>query len=1133
MAAPIPDLTVLQDVAGPSILDALKTNHEREVIYVYIGDILYSINPCKPMPIYGPEIGYGYCGLKELEDRLPHIYGTTHRVYKHLTCHNLPQCVLLRGYSGSGKTESCKMVISQLVRESENIASTPTGTIGTKLTEAMHLLDAFGNASTQLNENASRFTKAVDILFDERGILVGANIEVHHLEKCRVLCPWEEECNFNIFYHLLAGLSTSELRSFHLQGEYRLISPIPNKPVFQQEAEFEFHKERFNYVKETIETLGLNFQLTRYRIDDLKLIFGLLAAMLHLGNIQFYTDPTGGSAVANYQELDMASRLLLVNPQELSSLFSSVTTYVHGRPVNKGTTREEAAGIRDVLLQSVYNRLFDWLIYHINISLYPSELHIADLQCITVVDPPGFEARSQNSLEQLHINLLSEQLHQYINDAIFSKEYEDCKFEGVGHPTVVYWNDNKELLELLDLRGVVGMIETISAQPTGNDIVLLERLNKTMKKRKRYTGNKIGTYFTIHHTPATVNYSVNDIIRKNRDNVPIVINDVMSRSTNPLVSQLFSDTSNDNQMTLSQKYQLSSSKLIEKMSGKQLHLISCIKPNPGTEPGYFDPAYVMKQLEVTSAIELVKIRRNGYSVRSSQDDFLYRYKFIGLPLTASIRSLPEACCRIIQRCGLTSPHILVTKSMVFMQYYHVDRLNERLAEEVRKVIIVQSCIRRYFVLKFIRRLLRRSGRRDFTRQERHSRRDDRGYYGGRSRDQISRRDNGYTREGYFNGEEYNSVIPSTLTGLTRFYQDQLDRVLEKRNSLDPITWCKLVYLERDKELAKFYITEHDIRIDGSHEEYDVQNIGLGIFRNPIRDDETRAIRSYIREGLTLKRDPDGNIWATRHCDEDIIVHGYRDPANHCLSADIIINRGRIPFRNPIKIFDVNELKGHIGLEMQSSMFNKDRLLHLCIVCLSFVTEGREMLETPCWLCVINLIAIDMVESPGVLKEVQNHLTQLKLESRDYREIRQEENILHNEIKQRHQRPSWSKSNQRKSLEFRESSPSKLRMELRKKGQPIKQHMNYSWNEQYQNKNKKSLEELQNQFSDETPAVDYYDQSYAREQPYNQRSIQLNGREGYGQSQRKDWAKIKVHLKKDDARLEHEYQYDRRPSHIMY
>lgn len=73
--------------------------------------------------------------------------------------------ILLTGESGSGKTESTKLLVQFLAAMSK---STANGLTTDQILETLPLLESFGNAKTVKNNNSSRFTKYIEILFKVR-----------------------------------------------------------------------------------------------------------------------------------------------------------------------------------------------------------------------------------------------------------------------------------------------------------------------------------------------------------------------------------------------------------------------------------------------------------------------------------------------------------------------------------------------------------------------------------------------------------------------------------------------------------------------------------------------------------------------------------------------------------------------------------------------------------------------------------------------------------------------------------------------------------------------------------------------------------------------------------------------------
>lgn len=119
------------------------------------------------------------------------------------------------GESGSGKTEASKKVLQYIAAASGHI--TTVESVKNKLLQSNPVLEAFGNAKTNKNDNSSRFGKYMDVQFNFMGVPEGGNILNYLLEKSRVVHQLAGERNFHIFYQLLAGADDTLLQDFQLK----------------------------------------------------------------------------------------------------------------------------------------------------------------------------------------------------------------------------------------------------------------------------------------------------------------------------------------------------------------------------------------------------------------------------------------------------------------------------------------------------------------------------------------------------------------------------------------------------------------------------------------------------------------------------------------------------------------------------------------------------------------------------------------------------------------------------------------------------------------------------------------------------------------------------------------------------
>jgi myosin protein heavy chain len=89
------------------------------------------------------------------------------------------------------------------------------GLLERQIIQANPILEAFGNAQTQRNNNSSRFGKFIRISFAPDGSISGANIDWYLLEKSRVVVRSPAERNFHVFYQLMST-------SGSLKGEWEV-----------------------------------------------------------------------------------------------------------------------------------------------------------------------------------------------------------------------------------------------------------------------------------------------------------------------------------------------------------------------------------------------------------------------------------------------------------------------------------------------------------------------------------------------------------------------------------------------------------------------------------------------------------------------------------------------------------------------------------------------------------------------------------------------------------------------------------------------------------------------------------------------------------------------------------------------
>ncbi|XP_071000637.1 unconventional myosin-XVI-like, partial [Oncorhynchus clarkii lewisi] len=184
------------------------------------------------------------------------------------------------GESGSGKTEACKHIVRHLA-----VRSNPKGfSLEPRMKHVNCILEAFGHASTPVNDNSSRFIKLLSLQYcDKRKTLLRARIYTYMLEKSRVVHLPSQQHNFNIFYLMAEGLSPEEKCALYLNNvlAHRYLTAgvpaVDSPPVATASTQ---SRDRLTAIKQALRALGFN----KLEVDS---VFMLLSAVLHVGDLCF------------------------------------------------------------------------------------------------------------------------------------------------------------------------------------------------------------------------------------------------------------------------------------------------------------------------------------------------------------------------------------------------------------------------------------------------------------------------------------------------------------------------------------------------------------------------------------------------------------------------------------------------------------------------------------------------------------------------------------------------------------------------------------------------------------------------------------------------------------------------------
>uniref|UniRef100_A0A673MW94 Unconventional myosin-Va-like n=1 Tax=Sinocyclocheilus rhinocerous TaxID=307959 RepID=A0A673MW94_9TELE len=701
------DLTALSYLHEPAVLHNLRVRFtDSKLIYTYCGIILVAINPYESLPIYGSDIINAYSG-QNMGDMDPHIFAVSEEAYKQMARDEKNQSIIVSGESGAGKTVSAKYAMRYFATVS---GSSAEASVEEKVLASSPIMEAIGNAKTTRNDNSSRFGKYIEIGFDRKHHIIGANMRTYLLEKSRVVFQACEERNYHIFYQLCACVHLPEFEPLKLVNLFTT-SPQGGSPII----------EGVNDLKE-MEATRKAFSLLGITEAHQMGLFQILSAILHLGNVE--VKERGSSSCCTSDEsghLAVFCELTEVSYESMAHWLCHKKLKTATETLNKPVTQLEAINGRDALAKHIYAKLFSWIVGQVNKALSTSS---KPHSFIGVLDIYGFETFEVNSFEQFCINYANEKLQQQFNMHVFKLEQEEYMKEQIPW-TLIDFYDNQPCINLIEAKmGLLDLLDEECTMPKGSDESWAQKLYNThLKKSSHFEKPRMSNKaFIILHFADKVEYQCDGFLEKNKDTVNEEQINVLKASKFALLVELFQDEETpaalsttapsgrakfgrstqsfrEHKKSVGLQFRNSLHLLMDTLNATTPHYVRCVKPNDVKAPFMMDPHRAVQQLRACGVLETIRISATGFPSRWTYQEFFSRYRVL-MRQKEILSDRKLTCQSVLERLVQNKDKYQFGKTKIFFRAGQVAYLEKLRADKLRTACIhIQKTIRCWLARK--------------------------------------------------------------------------------------------------------------------------------------------------------------------------------------------------------------------------------------------------------------------------------------------------------------------------------------------------------------------------------------------------------------------------------------------------
>uniref|UniRef100_A0A673KQ68 Unconventional myosin-XVI-like n=1 Tax=Sinocyclocheilus rhinocerous TaxID=307959 RepID=A0A673KQ68_9TELE len=658
--APNDDLASLSELTDSSLLYEMQKRFANDQIYTYIGHILLLINPYKDLPIYSNLVSQLYLSSsgRLCSSLPPHIFSSAERAYHMMLQERRPQCFIISGESGSGKSVACKHILKHLAAR-----SSPKG---------FTLEPRMKHVKTSVTSFYIKYFSRCLSLFQEVENLFVVLSALLHLGDVRFTALTDADTAFVSDLQLLDRVA----------GMLQVSSEDLGSALTSDVQCF----------KGDVITRRHTVEMSNHHRDLLaKALYGRLFSFL-VNNINFYLqgheESTGILDIFGFEEFQRNGyeKLCVNMVNERIRQFTADVLFQQERQecLQEGVAMEtlRSLGNQTAVLDFFFQK--------------PQGV-------LCIIDE---ESQSLRPCEVKLYKRLQIQLDSSGTDAV-SLTTKD----GNGNPppkdqgpsfTVTHYAGKVtyDLTGSLDKNKDVLPQNILFVMKTSENVLI----HQMFQCKLTQTGSLVP-----HHQRLKLRGPKGTLLNKSTTLNPardakkyVELNKLLKKKG---AASFLQRLERCGPVTVAVQLRNSLCEITSKLKACTPHFVQCVRPNSAGKPDVFDSFHVSSQLQYVGVLEMVRMIRYGYPVRLSFTSFLSRYReLVDTILTDRKKASAEEKCRhILLHCKLQGWQM--GNSKVFLRYWQADHLNDRCHQLHRKIIICQKVVRGWLARQCVRRRL--------------------------------------------------------------------------------------------------------------------------------------------------------------------------------------------------------------------------------------------------------------------------------------------------------------------------------------------------------------------------------------------------------------------------------------------